>query len=481
MSANEGLAALKIDRSRRRSGIGSWLWLIAILAVIAAIATPLVLQQLNVVEVEVATASKTTPGTKSDGAAPGGIALSAAGYVVADRQSVLAAKVTGRLTKMNVAESQFVKKDFVVAEVDHTELDAMIAMTKSEYQETQAEIERLKQLAIQARKEVDAARAPLQTYDAQITEMKIMVADAERRLKRDTALAEGRALPASEVEDRVTEVQMAKAKIGTLDQRKAETFQGIAVSETRALVADRAIGVAQARGEMIQSRLKVLDAQLKDYYVHAPFDGVISEKAAEVGEIVAPISVGGQMARGSVATLADWNSLQAEVDVSETMIAKVKPEMRAAITVDAIPDKVFPGKVRRILPRANRSKATVQVRVDFIERDEKAILPEMGIRVQFLDDAAPQGMESGLVKAQVVVPQEAVLKEGDGSVVWVIAENQAMRRVVKTGAVENGRIVILEGLSAGERVAVRGGERIKADKQTVKIVEPGAGKPVGRQ
>jgi len=481
MSANEGLAALKIDRSRRRSGIGSWLWLIAIFAVIAAIATPLVLQQMNIVEVQIATASKTTPGTQSEGANPGGIALSAAGYVVADRQSVLAAKVTGRLTKMNVAESQFVKKDFVVAEVDHTELDAMIAMTKSEYLETVAEVERLKQLAAQTRKEVEAARAPLQTYDAQISEMQIMLTDAERRLKRDKALADGRALPASEVEDRVTEVQMAKAKIGTIDQRKIETAQTIAVSETRALVADRSVNVAQARGEMIQNRLKVLDAQLKDYFVHAPFDGVISEKAAEVGEIVAPISVGGQMARGSVATLADWNSLQAEVDVSETMIAKVKPGMRAAITVDAIPDKMFPGKVRRILPRANRSKATVQVRVDFIERDEKAILPEMGIRVQFLDDAAPQGMESGLVKAQVVVPQEAVVKESAGTIVWVIAENQAMRRTVKTGATENNRTVILEGISAGERVAVRGMDRITADKQPVKVVEPTTAKPEGRQ
>ena len=115
---------------------------------------------------------------------------------------------------------------------------------------------------------------------------------------------------------------------------------------------------------------------------------MVTEKAAEVGEIVAPISIGGSMARGSIVTIADWASLQAEVDVAEAQLGRVKPGQRAAITVDAIPGRVFPGKLRRVLPRADRSKATVKVRVDFLARDRQAVLPEMGLRVRFLSDRA---------------------------------------------------------------------------------------------
>jgi HlyD family secretion protein len=473
MDASESLSALRIDRTRRRSGAGSWLWLIIIVLVIGAVATPLVLKHLSVVEVSVATASKITPGTKMEGSAPGGVVLSAAGYVVADRQSVLAAKVTGKLSKMNVSESQVVPKGFLVAEVDHTEIDAVINLTKAEHREALAEIERLKKIAAQADKETQAAKAPLKTYDAEIAEMKIMVADAERRLKRDKDLAENRALPSSEVDDRVTEVRMSNAKILTIEQRKLETLERVAVAEMQTLVAQRAVAVAEARAKIIEDKLKVQDAQLKDHFVIAPFDGVISEKAAEVGEIVAPISVGGQMARGSVATLADWASLQAEVDVSEQEISKVKPGMRAAISVDAIPEKVFPGVVKRVLPRANRSKATVQVRVDFLERDEKAVLPEMGIRVQFLHDEAPKGLETGAVKARVVVPANAVQQQGSDSFVWLVVDNAAVKRVVKTGETEDGRIEIKDGVSPGDKVVVAGAEKLKEDKQAVKVKEPG--------
>ena len=102
--------------------------------------------------------------------------------------------------------------------------------------------------------------------------------------------------------------------------------------------------------------------------------------------------------------------------------------------MDAIPGKVFPGKVRRILPRADRSKATVKVRVDFLARDEQAVLPEMGVRVRFLSDDAPPGVETGAVPDKIVVPQAAVQSDADGSFVWVVSDDVAHKHAVDVGA-----------------------------------------------
>jgi RND family efflux transporter MFP subunit len=222
-----------------------------------------------------------------------------------------------------------------------------------------------------------------------------------------------------------------------------------------------------ARVKSVTAKLNVLETQLLDYYVVAPFDGVITEKTAEVGEIVAPISVGGTMAKGSVATLVDWSSLQAEVDVAETQIGNVKPGARAAISVDAIPNKTFPGKVRRILPRANRSKATVQVRVDFLQRDD-SVLPEMGVRVKFIPDDAPAGTETGAVKERIFVPKAAVQSAAGASFVWVVSDNVAKKKPVTTGETTAESIEIKTGVNAGEKVVVKGADKLTEDNQKVK-------------
>jgi RND family efflux transporter MFP subunit len=177
------------------------------------------------------------------------------------------------------------------------------------------------------------------------------------------------------------------------------------------------------------------------------------------------------MARGSIVTIADWASLQAEVDVAEAQLARVRPGQRSAITVDAIPGKVFPGKVRRILPRADRSKATVKVRVDFLARDEQAVLPEMGVRVRFLPDDAPPGIETGAVPDKIVVPKAALQSGQNGSFVWVVSDDVAHKQPVQVGANSDDRVEITSGLSAGDRVVVRGAARLKGESATVRVVE----------
>ena len=429
MMSSDGLAALRIDRSRRRRRVSPWVWVVLIVVFALAVLSPRLMRGLRVVEVSVVPAVRISAVTGE--ALDGNPELTAAGYVVADRQSVLASKFTGRLAKLNVAEAEFVKKGDVVAELDHAELDATIAQAEAEVAEAVAEVYRLTKLADQADAELAAAQSPLQTLAAENKQYEILLADAKRRLERDEKLATGRAVGLSEVDDRRTEVLGMEAKIAWTQQRRHEAERRITVSETEAAVARAAVGSAEARQRTAAARVKVLESQREESFIHAPFDGMVTEKEAEVGEIVAPISIGGSMARGSIVTIADWDSLQAEVDVAEAQLERVKPAQRAAITVDAIPGKVFPGQVRRILPRADRSKATVKVRVDFLARDEQAILPEMGVRVRFLSDDAPAGVETGAVPDRIVVPQAAVQSGHEGRFVWVVSDQVARKRAVQ--------------------------------------------------
>jgi RND family efflux transporter MFP subunit len=469
MMSADGLAALKIDRSRRRRRVSPWVWVVLVVLVAVAISSPRVMQGWQVAEVSVASAVRIsgTTGEPMDGSPE----LTAAGYVVADRQSVLAAKFTGRLAKLNVAEADSVKQGDVVAELDHSELDAAIVQAEAEVGEAKAEVQRLAKLAAQAAAELAAAEAPLQTLVAENKQYEILLADAQRRLERDERLAANSAIGSSEVADRRTEVRAMEAKMAWTRQRQREAERRIAVAETQADAARAAVASAEARQKTAAARVKVLESQRAEYFIRSPFDGLVTEKAAEVGEIVAPISIGGSMARGSIVTIADWASLQAEVDVAEAQLGRVQPGQRAAITVDAIPGKVFPGKVRRILPRADRSKATVKVRVDFLDRDEQAVLPEMGVRVRFLADDAPPGVETGAVPDKLVVPQAAVHSGQGGRFVWVVSDAVARRRAVQVGTNSGERIEITSGINAGDKVVVRGAERLTGDSAAVRVAE----------
>lgn len=469
MSSSDSLAALRIDRSRRRRRVSPWVWVVALTIGIAALLSPRLLAKLQVVEVSVSPAVKISAATGER--LDGNPDLAAAGYVVADRQSVLAFKYTGRLVRLNVAEADFVNKGDVVAEIDHTELDASIAQAKAEEGVAIAEVERLAKLVTQSETEIATAKVALATFDAENKQYEILLADARRRLELAEGLAKGNAIPTSEVDDRRTELLAMEAKILWTRRRKSEAEQRIVSAEAQAGAARAAVAAAEAKSRSAAAHVKVLESQREESFIRAPFDGMVTEKAAEVGEIVAPISIGGSMARGSIVTIADWASLQAEVDVAESQLGRVKPGQRAAITVDAIPGKVFPGKVRRILPRADRSKATVKVRVDFLARDKQAVLPEMGVRVRFLPDSAPPGLERGDVKEKIVVPATAVRSGQEGSYVWVVSNDEARRRAVTVGPQSGEQVEIAGGLNAGDKVVVRGAERLAGETATVRLAE----------
>jgi RND family efflux transporter MFP subunit len=211
-------------------------------------------------------------------------------------------------------------------------------------------------------------------------------------------------------------------------------------------VAARAVEVAEAS-------LALAQRNLDDTVVRAPFGGIVTVKAAQEGEMVSPVSAGGGFTRTGIGTIVDMDSLEVEVDVSENFINRVRPDQDVSVKLNAYPDWDIPARVIAIIPTADRAKATVRVRVALDEKDAR-ILPEMGVRVAFLDDAKENPNSVRVAQRAVVVPRAAVQADGDTGIVYVIENDTVERRAVRLGATSSAGQVVLSGLDSGARLAV---------------------------
>ena len=270
----------------------------------------------------------------ANGAAGGSSLLDAAGYVVARRAATVSAKVTGKVTEVLIEEGSRVEANQIVARLDDTNIRASLA---------------------QAQAQLDAAKASA----AQVA---VNVANAERDVVRKRGL--------------VAQQFISNAELDNAETSLAALRAGLTTAKRNAAVAARSVDVAQR--------------SLDDTTVRAPFAGVITVKAAQVGEIVSPLSAGGGFTRTGIGTVVDMESLEVEVDVNENFINRVKAAQAAVIKLNAYPDWSIPATVIAVIPTADRSKATVKVRVAFKEKDER-VLPEMGARVSFLGEAPAAG------------------------------------------------------------------------------------------
>ena len=169
--------------------------------------------------------------------------------------------------------------------------------------------------------------------------------------------------------------------------------------------------------------------------------------------MVSPVSAGGGFTRTGISTIVDMRSLEIEVDVNEAFINRVSSAQHTEAVLDAYPDWTIPSHVINIVPTADRQKATVRVRIGFDALDPR-ILPDMGVKVSFLDDAAK---DDKLVAARpsVRLPAAAVFKEGDTSYVWRVNGKHAERVAVSTGGERNGQIEVLSGINGGDTVIVK--------------------------
>jgi RND family efflux transporter MFP subunit len=221
------------------------------------------------------------------------------------------------------------------------------------------------------------------------------------------------------------------------------------VSDADLETAQTRLEVATAQANAARAQVGVSQATLENTRVRAPFSGTVLRKDAEVGEIVAPSSAGGGLTRTAIVTMADLTTLEVEVDVNEAYIAQIRNSQPARITLDAYPDTSFSGRVRQVVPTADRQKATVLVKVSILDRDPR-ILPEMGAKVVF----ESHGAQAQAAPRRVFVPQTAIVTSEGRSAVWV-ADGGAVRRAwVDVGPPRGDRVEVRQGLSGGETLVL---------------------------
>jgi len=243
--------------------------------------------------------------------------------------------------------------------------------------------------------------------------------------------------------------ELAKQGVLDVDQRDA--------AASRVRIAEAAL--AQAKADLGFSV-----AQLQNTYIRAPFAGVVVKKMAEVGESVAPIPPGVNISTssGAIVAIADLATLEVEADVAEANVAKVASGQPAEVTVEAIPDRRYKAVLRQVIPTADRTKATVMVKVTILDKD-KDLKPEMSAKVTFLEpEKAPAAAASTAAPAPVVlVPRDAVASRGDRQLVFLVREGKAVARPVVLGTERKGQVIVKEGLSGGETLVARPSDDLK--------------------
>ena len=324
--------------------------------------------------------------------------LSANGYVEARHSAAVSAEVQGRLLRLHVQEGSRVHRGDLLAELVSEDLRAQVA-----------------------RSEADIA-------------------------VRQSALQEARA------ESTAAENEHVRAR--ELVERGLGTQAALDAAQSRRDVVVARIGSAREQLRASGAQLRLDQAQLAKTRIVAPFDGTVLVKNAEVGEMVAPVSLGGSGSRGAIVTIASLDSLDVQVDVNEAYIGRLRLGQPASVSVDAYPDTTFEARVRQIVPTADRQKATVQVKAEILHTNAR-LLPDMGAKVTFLASADSTSGHAA-VPQYVTLPDSAVQREGARTFVWLVRDDHSVRgRDVKLGATRDGRLEVTSGLTGGETVVLR--------------------------
>jgi RND family efflux transporter MFP subunit len=393
------LDSLKIDRgapSRPSGGARGWIVALALVALAGAGGAYWLFHQ-RPIEVELATAVAAP--AASAGAPAGAAVLNASGYVVARREATVSAKVTGKIAAVLIEEGMVVEEGQLLAQLDDQTL----------------------------RPQLDLAETQLEARRAELAEVAVRRAEAEREQSRLERLKTESLSSEREVDRAQSEVAALRARFAALE---------------------RAVNVAEAT-------VRVSAQAIEDLEVRAPFAGVIVSKNAQPGEMVSPISAGGGFTRTGIATLIDMSSREIEVDVNESFINRVHAGQKTEAVLDAYPDWVIPSHVINIVPTADRQKATVKVRIGFDELDPR-ILSNMGIKVTFLDSSGhdePSTTSGGAPPRPAArVPATAISRDGDTTFVWRVRGDRVERVAVRVGAERAGAVEVLAGINAGDVV-----------------------------
>ena len=388
------LKELRIDRSRtapRPSRRGRWLMLGAAVAVLA-LSTWMLLGRHKAVPVQTATAI-----SAADAPAGGGSVLDASGYITARRIATVSSKITGKVAEVLIEEGQHVEEGQILARLDPVDMAAQHAL----------------------------ARSQLGAAQSQLAEAQANLRLAERNLARQRELAAKKLVAAASLDAAIAEHDAAAARLHSLQDN---------------------VGVAR-------DSLAIAANGVDSTVIRAPFAGVIVTKAAQPGEMISPVSAGGGSIRTGIGTLVDMDSLEVQVDVNEAYIGRVQPKMPVEAVLNAYPDWKIPAEVIAIVPTADRSKATVRVRIALKSKDPR-IVPDMGVRVSFLEPAKP----GSAPRVGAWVPASAVLTADGASRVFVVRDGKAHAVAVTLGEATVDSQLVTKGLAGGEAVVLSPGK-----------------------
>jgi RND family efflux transporter MFP subunit len=402
----DDIAKLKIEKSEKRIGPGRRrrkILFFLLLVLLLAVAGGLYVSGLitPAVTVDVTTVSQVYPSQSLS-------LLNASGYIVAQRKAAVASKVTGRLVELRVEEGKRVKRGEVIARMENEDVSAV---------------------RDQAAANLNSARAALE----------------QARADRDNALKE-------------YERYKKLVEAGFVSRSDYEAV------ETRHLRALEGVKAAEAVVQAGTAALQNADVGIDYTLIRAPFDAIVLTKNADVGDIVTPIGAAAN-AKAAVVTIADMDSLQVEVDVSETNIASIRTGQPCDIQLDALPNQRFRGAVYTIVPTVDRSKASVLVKVRFLDKDPR-MLPDMSAKVSFLS----RRLESSELRPRLAANEAALIAKGNGTVAFLIAGNRVKETPLQSGIKLGDMTEILSGLKEGDKVVIKPSKGLK-DGSRIKIAE----------
>jgi RND family efflux transporter MFP subunit len=390
------LDELRIDRTVRKEkrGVG-WVWLVVLLVIVLAAAGLWWFKQPSAAALQLMVLREaTSSGQKT--------LLNASGYVVARREATVSSKVTGKVMEVLIEEGVRVKEGQVLARLDSSNVKTSL----------------------------DLAEAQLASAQSALAEIQVRLHAAEVELRRVTGLATNHVASESDLDRAAAEADSLRAR---LEQQKTE------------------ISVAERQQALWQQ-------QMDDTVIRAPFAGIVVSKNAQPGEMISPISAGGGFTRTGICTIVDMDSLEIEIDVSESYINRVRPGQPVEATLDAYPEWKIPCKVKAIIPTADRQKATVKVRVAFDSLDPR-ILPQMGVKVAF-QSVSGAGLASGAATG-FRIPKTAVRSQDGRTIVFLVQNGRAERRAVRVTDGGNDEVLVGAGLASGDKLVVQPPEQMQ--------------------
>ncbi|WP_454763865.1 efflux RND transporter periplasmic adaptor subunit [Cupriavidus campinensis] len=384
--ADQDLSRLKIDRSAMAPATrGRRRWVrYAVIALILLAVAGVVARLAGPQAVEVVTVASAYPSQNYT-------MLNATGYVVPQRKAALGSKAQGRLEWLGVLEGSRIKKNEIIARIESRDVEASLA---------------------QASAQVRVAQANLQLQQAELR-------DAEVNLRRSEELLAPKAISVQQYDADLARFNKARASINN----------------------------SQAAIVSAQANARVAEVAVEQTVIRAPFDGVVLVKHANVGDNITPFSAASDT-KGAVVTIADMETLEVEADVSESNIARITVGQPCELLLDALPAQRMAGRVSRIVPTVDRSKATVLVKVQFVDRDPR-VLPDMSAKIAFLSKPVPPEDRKPLVAVQ-----SAAVAERDGKkVVFLVSGGKVTQVPVTTGA-RVGELVSVQGVKPGDTLVL---------------------------